>query len=74
MPTPPTTPTTSTSNDEQSISAITLKLPPYWPADPQLWFAQVEARFANRLITNEDTMYSHLIAALAPDIAQEFRD
>lgn len=63
-----------TPTDAPAISAVDIRLPPFWTADPQLWFLQVESQFTARRITAEVTKYHHVVASLPPAIASEIRD
>ena len=66
--------TKSKSDSESMLGAVSIKLPPFWRNDPEVWFAQAEAQFATRNITAESTKYSHVIATLPTEVAQDVRD
>ena len=64
----------ATGHGVTDIAAVALKLPPFWSADPQVWFAQVESQFFTRKITNQDTKFHHIVACLPPEVAVDIRD
>lgn len=57
-----------------TVATVSVKLPPFWPSDPEIWFAQVEATFTTRRITSEKTRFDYIIASLSPEVATEIRD
>lgn len=61
---------TATTN----VAAVTFRLPKFWPADPLVWFAQVESQFVTARITSQATKFHHVVASLPPEVAMEIRD
>ena len=57
-----------------SQKAVSLKLPPFWAAEPQIWFAQVEAQFALRKIVADETKYFNVLSALDQATASHLKD
>lgn len=65
---------TPTADAPPTVSSVDGKLPPFWTADPALWFIQVESQFAARRITADLTKYHYVVSSLPPAIASEIRD
>ena len=66
--------TTTNLRPAENVSAVAIKLPAFWPGDPEVWFAQAEAQFRLRRITDETTKFTHVVASLTKEYAVEVRD
>lgn len=62
----------STTAGNLDVSRI--KLPEFWPDQPQLWFMQVESQFALSGTTREITKYHHVVAQLDHKFILEVQD
>lgn len=62
------------SESDASISRIGVKIPPFWPDKPSLWFTQLEGQFSLANITVDDTKFYHVISVLEPRYAAEVED
>ena len=54
---------------DPTASAVTVKLPTFWPAQLTIWFVQAEAQFTLHGISSNSTKYYHVLAALDQDTA-----
>ncbi|KAL1446948.1 hypothetical protein WDU94_003629 [Cyamophila willieti] len=61
-------------NQQQLVSRVTVKVPPFWKKNVEIWFLQVESQFSISNITTEVTKYHHILASLDSDIAETISD
>ena len=59
--------------NQQSVQAVSLKLPEFWPDDPEVWFARVEAQFATRGIQQDATRFDYIVSTLDNSTASEVK-
>lgn len=61
-------------SEEKNIASVSIKVAPFWKVNPALWFQQLEAQFALRGITQDETKYYYAISAIESDVLQEVSD
>jgi hypothetical protein len=59
---------------EAAVYRVVVRLPPFWPDRPAVWFAQAEAQFELAAITNERTKFNYVISQLDHRHAAEVED
>lgn len=60
-------------NDDE-VKAVVVKLPTFWSKQPEIWFAQAEAQFTLRNITDDTAKYHNVVAALDQQTAVRILD
>jgi len=61
-------------DDDANINRVAMRIPSFWPDDPELWFAQLEGQFALSIITDDDVKYGYVLSKLEPRQAREIKD
>ncbi|XP_049831417.1 uncharacterized protein LOC126272542 [Schistocerca gregaria] len=57
-----------------SVARLAVRPPPFWPHNPSLWFAQVEANFSYAGITVDDTKFALVVSQLDHQYAAEVQE
>lgn len=50
-----------------SIARVAVKAPPFWRANPEIWFRQMESQFVLAGVMTETTKFHHVVSALQPE-------
>lgn len=58
----------------QSIEKLSIKLPLFWSAKPDIWFMQIEAQFSLSKITSDKTKYNLVITSLPHEVIATIYD
>lgn len=56
------------------VHRVQMRVPPFWPDDPEMWFAQLESQFLLNGITADATKYGYVAGHLEARYASEVRD
>jgi len=57
-----------------NINRIVIKAPPFWPKEPELWFAQIESEFTLNRIIQDATKYGYVLLQLKAKYAKEIKN
>lgn len=59
---------------KEEVYRVGVRVPPFWPEEPALWFAQIEGQFALSKIIQDDTKFYYVVGHLEPRYALEVKD
>ncbi|XP_071579210.1 uncharacterized protein [Temnothorax nylanderi] len=62
------------AKEELHINRVGLRMPPFWPEEPELWFAQLESQFIICGITQDTTRYAYALSQIDTRFAKEIKD
>lgn len=56
------------------VGRVAVRLPPFWPEDPEVWFVQAEAQFQISGVKEDTTKFYHVISQLEQKYIKEIKD
>lgn len=56
------------------IFKVGVRVPPFWPEEPEIWFSQIEGQFAIAGITSDVTKFHYVISQLDRQFSKEVKD
>lgn len=59
---------------EKEVSRVSVKAPPFWKDNVELWFANIESQFTIAGITVDETKFHHLVASLDSELSSYVGD
>lgn len=62
------------SESRAGICKVSVRVPPFWPEEPEIWFAQVEGQFTISGITSDSTKFNYVISQLDNKYSREVKD
>lgn len=72
--------TNDNSNNEdasgsiEEVKNLAIKIPPFWKANPALWFCQIESQFITKGIKSQKTKYHTVVAAIESEVVAQVSD
>lgn len=61
-------------SEQRTVERVSVRIPPFWPDRPALWFAQLEGQFHLSGITTDKTKFRYAVSNLDGNHAQEVED
>lgn len=62
------------SIDPPELCKVGIRVPPFWPEEPEIWFAQIEGQFSLSNITADTTKFYYVTSHLDPQYSKEVKD
>lgn len=56
------------------LCKVGIRIPPFWPEEPEIWFMQIEGQFQIAGITNDLTKFHYIVGQLDQQYLREVKD
>lgn len=61
-------------DEDTAVNRIAMRIPPFWPEEPELWFAQLEGQLTLSGVTDNGIKFAQVISWMEPKEVREVKD